>query len=89
MASLSLKGINKIYPNGFHAVKDFDLESHVINLNPDTIEYMDQSTGTLIVFNSKRNGMPDIKEALETAYATTGITYEQFLEMGADWAPAE
>ena len=26
MASLSLKGINKIYPNGFHAVKDFDLE---------------------------------------------------------------
>jgi len=50
---------------------------------------MNQSTGTLIVFNSKRNGMPDIKEALETAYATTGITYEQFLEMGADWAPAE
>ena len=71
------------------AVKDFELESHVINLNPDTIEYMDQSTGTLIVFNSKRNGMPDIKEALETAYATTGITYEQFLEMGTDWTPAE
>ncbi|MBQ2642914.1 MAG: sn-glycerol-3-phosphate ABC transporter ATP-binding protein UgpC [Eubacterium sp.] len=26
MASLSLKNINKIYPNGFHAVKDFNLE---------------------------------------------------------------
>ena len=26
MASLSLKGIEKIYPNGFHAVKDFNLE---------------------------------------------------------------
>ena len=23
MASLSLKGVQKIYPNGFHAVKDF------------------------------------------------------------------
>ena len=26
MASLSLKDIQKIYPNGFQAVKDFDLE---------------------------------------------------------------
>ncbi|MFR5324180.1 MAG: ABC transporter ATP-binding protein [Eubacterium sp.] len=26
MASLSLKNINKVYPNGFHAVKDFNLE---------------------------------------------------------------
>ena len=26
MASLSLEGIQKIYPNGFHAVKDFNLE---------------------------------------------------------------
>ena len=26
MASLSLKNINKLYPNGFHAVKDFNLE---------------------------------------------------------------
>ena len=26
MASLSLKGIQKIYPNGFHAVKDFNLD---------------------------------------------------------------
>ena len=26
MASLSLKGINKVYPNGFHAVKDFNME---------------------------------------------------------------
>ena len=26
MAYLSLKGINKIYPNGFHAVHDFDLD---------------------------------------------------------------
>ena len=26
MASLSLKGIQKIYPNGFHAVQDFNLE---------------------------------------------------------------
>lgn len=26
MASLSLKGINKVYPNGFEAVKDFNLE---------------------------------------------------------------
>ncbi|MDD3362238.1 MAG: sn-glycerol-3-phosphate ABC transporter ATP-binding protein UgpC [Hespellia sp.] len=26
MASLSLKGIQKVYPNGFEAVKDFDLE---------------------------------------------------------------
>ena len=26
MAGLSLKNINKVYPNGFHAVKDFNLE---------------------------------------------------------------
>lgn len=26
MANLSLKNVNKIYPNGFHAVKDFNLE---------------------------------------------------------------
>ena len=26
MASLSLKNIQKVYPNGFHAVKDFNLE---------------------------------------------------------------
>ena len=26
MASLSLKNINKVYPNGFHAVQDFNLE---------------------------------------------------------------
>ncbi len=26
MASLSLKGIEKVYPNGFHAVKDFNLD---------------------------------------------------------------
>ena len=26
MAHLTLKGINKIYPNGFHAVHDFNLE---------------------------------------------------------------
>ena len=26
MASLSLKGIQKIYPNGYHAVTDFNLE---------------------------------------------------------------
>ena len=26
MASISLKNINKVYPNGFHAVKDFNLD---------------------------------------------------------------
>ena len=26
MASLSLKNVNKKYPNGFHAVKDFNME---------------------------------------------------------------
>ena len=26
MASLSLKNINKVYPNGFHAVRDFNME---------------------------------------------------------------
>ena len=26
MSGLSLKHINKVYPNGFHAVKDFNLE---------------------------------------------------------------
>ena len=26
MASLSLKNVNKVYPNGFHAVKDFNME---------------------------------------------------------------
>ena len=26
MASLSLKNINKVYPNGYHAVKDFNME---------------------------------------------------------------
>ena len=26
MASISLQNINKVYPNGFHAVKDFNLD---------------------------------------------------------------
>ena len=26
MATLSLKGIQKVYPNGYHAVTDFNLE---------------------------------------------------------------
>ena len=26
MASLSLKNINKVYPNGYHAVKDLNME---------------------------------------------------------------
>ena len=26
MASLSLKNINKVYPNGYHAVRDFNME---------------------------------------------------------------
>ena len=26
MGTLSFKNINKVYPNGFHAVKDFNLE---------------------------------------------------------------
>ena len=26
MASLSLKNVNKVYPNGFQAVKDFNME---------------------------------------------------------------
>ena len=30
MASLSLKHINKVYPNGFEAVKDFNLEKMCI-----------------------------------------------------------
>ena len=28
MASLSLKNVCKVYPNGFEAVKDFNLEHH-------------------------------------------------------------
>ena len=27
MASLSLKNINKVYPNGFQAVKDFNMHT--------------------------------------------------------------
>ena len=31
MASLSLQHINKTYPNGFEAVKDFNLKSKIKN----------------------------------------------------------
>ena len=42
MASLSLKGVQKIYPNGFHAVKDFNLEiadknSSSSSVRPDAV----------------------------------------------------
>ncbi|MBE6627197.1 MAG: right-handed parallel beta-helix repeat-containing protein [Ruminococcaceae bacterium] len=67
----------------------FDIESHIYTWNLDTLEDMTEANNTLTVFNSKRNGMPDIKEAIEASYSTTGITYEQFLEMGTDWTPAE
>ncbi len=70
-------------------IQPLSLENPFYTLNPDTIVDMTANNGTLVVFNSRRDGMPDIKEALETAYATTGITYEQFLEMGTDWTPAE
>ena len=36
MASISLKNINKVYPNGFHAVKDF---------NPEVLETSGSQTG--------------------------------------------
>ncbi len=32
MASLSLQNISKIYPNGFEAVKDFNLEMKIKTL---------------------------------------------------------
>ena len=40
MASLSLQHINKTYPNGFQAIKDFNLEissSHLGYLNMDIL----------------------------------------------------
>ena len=51
MASLSLQGIQKIYPNGFHAVKDFNLEiadkEFIIFVGP---------SGSLY-----RNGIPELR----------------------------
>ena len=70
-------------------VLPLSLESPFYDWNPETIVNMTANNGTMITFNSKRNGMPDMKEAIEAAYSTTGITYEQFLEMGTDWTPAE
>lgn len=32
MANLSLSHVNKVYDNGFEAVKDFNLEIHIKNL---------------------------------------------------------
>ena len=32
MANLSLKNIQKVYPNGYHAVTDFNLESRTIRM---------------------------------------------------------
>ena len=62
---------------------------HFERLNPGTIVDMTEENGNLTSFNSRREGMPEIKEALETASAFVDITYEQFLEMGTDWTPAE
>ena len=42
MAHLTLKGINKIYPNGFHAVHDFNLEidrGEFIGLDKHAVAY--------------------------------------------------
>ena len=62
---------------------------HFERLNPGTIVDTTADNGSLIIFNSRREGMPEIKEALETASAFVDITYEQFLEMGTDWTPVE
>jgi len=37
MASLSLKGVQKIYPNGFHAVKDFNSKSQIKNSSSSSV----------------------------------------------------
>ena len=43
MASLSLKNICKVYPNGFEAVKDFSLEvedkEFIIFVGPSAVSY--------------------------------------------------
>ena len=70
-------------------IQPLSLESPFYSLNPDTIINMTANDGTLIVFNSRRDGMPDIKEALEAAAGTVSITYDQFLQMGTNWTPAE
>ncbi|MBR5253150.1 MAG: right-handed parallel beta-helix repeat-containing protein [Clostridia bacterium] len=70
-------------------IQPLSLESPFYTLNPETIVDMTSANGTLVVFNSRREGMPEIKEALEKAAGTVSITYEQFCEMGTDWTPAE
>jgi len=64
-----------------------NLESPFYDWNPETIIEIAENNGNLIVINSKRDGMPEVKEALDAAKDVVSITYEQFLEMGTDWKP--
>ena len=52
MASLSLKGIQKIYPNGFHAVKDFNLDiedkEFIIFVGPVSYTHLTLPTNSLV-----------------------------------------
>ena len=62
MASLSLKNINKVYPNGFHAVKDFNLEiedkEFIIFVGPSGCGKSDRKSTRLNSSHANESRMP-------------------------------
>ena len=69
MAYLSLKDINKIYPNGFHAVHDFNLE----------IE-----KGEFIVFGGPGCGKSTLMARIFAELKTRGYDCEMVTEFAKD-----
>ena len=82
MASLSLKNICKVYPNGFEAVKDFNLEiedkEFVIFVGPSgcgkstTLRmiagFQEPDSGDVLFEGKKINGVPPHKRQLNTIF---------------------
>ena len=91
MASLSLQHINKTYPNGFQAVKDFNLEiedkEFIIFVGPsgcgkstllNIMGLLDTpSTGTIEINGTHTEGMKD-KELAAFRNKTLGFVFQSF-----------
>ena len=91
MASLSLKNICKVYPNGFHAVKDFNLDiedkEFIIFVGPsgcgkstllNIMGLLDApTTGTIEINGTHTEGMKD-KQLAAFRNKTLGFVFQSF-----------
>ena len=70
----------------YRGIVPLTLEQSIYDLNPGIVKLSAQD-GNLTIFNSRRGGMPEIADALETASGIIHLTYGDYLEMGPDWQP--